>query len=84
MLKLLGTLVHNFLYNKIDIVVFAARESFYNDFVEDLLKIGVDVKKVYKEQKIKERDKTKHNVANKEMAEKILEKIDNLIENSWN
>ena len=80
MLKLLGTLVHNFLYNKIDIVVFAARESFYNDFVEDLLKIGVDVKnKVYKEQKIKERDKTKHNVANKDIATKILGKIDSLI-----
>ena len=79
MLKLLGTLVHNFLYSKIDIVICAARESFYNNFVEDLLKIGVDVKKVYKEQKIKERDKTKHNVANKDIATKILEKIDNLI-----
>ena len=80
MLKLLGTLVHNFLYNKIDIVVCAARESFYNDFVEDLLKIGVDVEhKVHKEPNEKEPDETKYDIANKKMAKKILEKIDKLI-----
>ena len=80
MLKLLGTLVHNFLYNKIDIVVCAAREEFLNDFVKDLLKIGVDVEhKVHKEPKEKEPDETKYDIANKDMAKKILEKIDNLI-----
>lgn len=84
MLKLLGTLVHNFLYNKTDIVVCAAREKFLNDFVKDLLKIGFNIADEDKLEKKKSSEKAKQESDNQEMSEKILEKIDNLIQKSGN
>ncbi len=81
MLKLLGTLIYFSLQNEIDIVVCAAREEFLNDFVEHLSKLGVNNNNIDIDKEIQ---KEKNKYDDTDMAKKILEKIDNLIQKSGN
>ncbi len=83
MFKLLGTLIHFSLQNKIDIVVCAARESFYNDFVEHLSnpKLGVNNNNIDIDEELQ---KGKNKNDDTDMAKKILDKINNLIKDSRN
>ena len=83
MFKLLGTLIHFSLQNKIDIVVCAAREEFLKDFVEHLSnpKLGVNNNNIDIDEELQ---KGKNKNDDIDMAKKILDKINNLIKDSRN
>ena len=85
-LKLLGTLFYAFfiLDLKINVVVCATREKFYNDFKEDLSKIGSNIADEDKLEKKKSSEKAKQESDNQKISEEILKKINNLMKKSGN